>query len=133
VRCLYKSFGVKGLKFFTEGKYLDTSLFCNTWPPHDSSVTKLFIPPSDRRLRRTTKSKLPSERALNRHSIPGHTNHAQSLRQPFNSNTGLRYSREMAVATKGLFQMLRSLCVIDTNFTILRHSLLKLWRNDILR
>jgi hypothetical protein len=42
-------------------------------------------------------------------------------------------SREMAVATIGPFQILRSLCVIDTNFTIMRHFLLKLWRNEILR
>jgi hypothetical protein len=50
-------------------------LFGNTWPPRAtlslmtdaSSITKLFIPPSHRRLRRTTTSKLPSERALNRH------------------------------------------------------------------
>jgi hypothetical protein len=34
-----------------------------------SSVTKLLIPPSDRRLRRTATSKLPSERALNRHKF----------------------------------------------------------------
>jgi hypothetical protein len=34
-----------------------------------SSVTKLFIPPSDRRLRRTTTFKLLSERALNRHKF----------------------------------------------------------------
>jgi hypothetical protein len=34
-----------------------------------SSVTKLTIPPSDRRLRRTTMSKLQSERALNRHKF----------------------------------------------------------------
>jgi hypothetical protein len=46
--------------------------------------------------------------------IPEHTNYARSVRQPF-----LRFSREMAVATKRPFQMLRSLCVIDTNFTIL--------------
>jgi hypothetical protein len=39
----------------------------------------------------------------------------------------------MAVATTGPFQMLRSLCVIDTNFTILRHFLLRLWRNEIFR
>jgi hypothetical protein len=65
--------------------------------------------------------------------IPGHTNYARSVRQPFPSNTGLRFSREVAVATIGPFQMLRSLCVIDTNFTILRHFLLKLWRNEILR
>jgi hypothetical protein len=32
-----------------------------------------------------------------------------------------------------IIQMLRSLCVIDTNYTILRHFLLKLWRNEILR
>jgi hypothetical protein len=34
-----------------------------------SSVMKLFIPPSDRRLCRTTTSKLPPERALNRHKF----------------------------------------------------------------
>jgi hypothetical protein len=64
--------------------------------------------------------------------IPGHTNYDRSVRRPFSSNIGLRFSREMAVATIGSFQMLRSLCVIDTNFTILRHFLLKLWRNEIL-
>ena len=53
--------------------------------------------------------------------------------QQFHSNTGLRFSREIAVATIGPFQMLRSLCVIDTNFTILRQFLLKLWRSEILR
>jgi hypothetical protein len=54
-------------------------LFGNTWPPRTtlSSVTKLFIPPSDRRLRRTTTSKFPSEHALNRHKILGHTNYAR--------------------------------------------------------
>jgi hypothetical protein len=41
--------------------------------------------------------------------IPGHTNYARSVRQPFSSNTGLRFSREMAVATVGQFQMLLSL------------------------
>jgi hypothetical protein len=65
--------------------------------------------------------------------ISGHTNYARSVRQPFPSNTGLRFSRETAVATIGPFQMLRSLCVIDMNFTILRHFLLKFWRNEILR
>jgi hypothetical protein len=65
--------------------------------------------------------------------IPGHTNYARPVRQPFPSNTGLRFSREMAVATIGPFQMLRTLCVIDTNFTFLWHFLLKLWRNEILR
>jgi hypothetical protein len=65
--------------------------------------------------------------------IPGHTNYAQSVRQPFTSNTGLRFSRKMAVATVGPLQMLRSLCVIDMNFTILLYYLLKLWRNEILR
>jgi hypothetical protein len=65
--------------------------------------------------------------------IPGHTNYARSVRQTFPSNTGLHFSREMAVATIGLFQMLRSLCVIDKNFAIFRHFLLKLWRNQILR
>ena len=49
------------------------------------------------------------------------------------SVAGLRFFREMAVVTIGPFQMLRSLCVIDTYFTILRHFLLKLWRNEILR
>jgi hypothetical protein len=56
--------------------------------------------------------------------IPGHTNYARSVRQPFPSNIGLHFSREMAVATIGPYQMLRSLCVIDTNVTILRHFLL---------
>jgi hypothetical protein len=65
--------------------------------------------------------------------IPGHTSYAQSVRQPFPSKTGLRFSSEMAVATIGPFLMLRSLCIIDMNFTILRHFLLKLWRNEILR
>jgi hypothetical protein len=39
--------------------------------------------------------------------IPGHTNYARSVRQPFPSNTGLRLSHEMAVATIGPFQMVR--------------------------
>jgi hypothetical protein len=65
--------------------------------------------------------------------IPGRTNYARSVRQPFPSNNGLRFSREMAVATIRPFQMLPSLCVIDTNFTILPHFLLKLWRNEIFR
>jgi hypothetical protein len=65
--------------------------------------------------------------------ISGHTNYAWAVRQPFPSNTGLRFSREMAIATMGPFQMLRSLCVIDRNFTILQHFLLKLWSNEILR
>jgi hypothetical protein len=64
--------------------------------------------------------------------IVGHINYARSVRQPFPS-TGLRFSREVAVATIGQIQRLRSLCVIDTNFTILRHFLLKLWRNEILQ
>jgi len=38
------------------------------------------------------------------------------------------FPRGMAVETVGTFQMLRSLCVIHTNFTIWRHFLLKLWR-----
>jgi hypothetical protein len=65
--------------------------------------------------------------------IPGHINYTRSERQPFSSNTCSRFSREMAVATIGKFLILRSLCVIDTNFTILRHFLLKLWRNEIFR
>jgi hypothetical protein len=65
--------------------------------------------------------------------IPEHTNYARSVRQPFPSNTGLPYSREMAVATIGPFQILRSMRLIDTNFMILQHFLLKLWRNEILR
>jgi hypothetical protein len=64
---------------------------------------------------------------------PWHTNYARSVRQPFPSNTGLRFSLEMAVATIVPFKMLRSICVIDTNFTILKHFLLKSWRNEILR
>jgi hypothetical protein len=59
--------------------------------------------------------------------IPGHTNYARSVRQPFPSNTGLHFSREVSVATIGPLQTLRSLCVIDTNFTILRHFQLKLY------
>jgi hypothetical protein len=55
--------------------------------------------------------------------IQGHTNYARSVRQPFPSNTASRFSREMAVATIGPVQMLRSLCVFDTNFMILRHFL----------
>ena len=35
--------------------------------------------------------------------------------------------------TTGPFQMLGSLCVIDTNFTILQYFLLKLWRNETIR
>jgi thymidine kinase len=50
--------------------------------------------------------------------IPERTNYARSVRQPFPSNIGLRFSREMVVATIGPFQILRSLCVIDTNFMI---------------
>jgi hypothetical protein len=65
--------------------------------------------------------------------IPGQTNYTQLVRQPFPSNTGLRFSREMAVSTIGPFQMLGLLSVIDTNFTIMRHFLLKLRRNEILR
>ena len=52
---------------------------------------KLFIPTSDRRLRRTTTFKLPSEHALNRHKTVTSrkfldTNYARSVRQPFPSN-----------------------------------------------
>jgi hypothetical protein len=65
--------------------------------------------------------------------IPGHTNYARSVRQPFLSNTGLRFSRRLAVTTIRPFQVIRSLCVIDTNFAILRHFLLKIWCNEILR
>jgi hypothetical protein len=65
--------------------------------------------------------------------IPRHTNYDRSVRQPFPSSTDLRFSRGMTVATIGPFQMLRLLCVIYTNFTILRHFLLKLWCNEILR
>jgi hypothetical protein len=65
--------------------------------------------------------------------IPGHANYARSLKQPFSSNTGLRFSREIAAATIGPFQMLVSLSVIDTIFMILQHFLLMLWRNEILR
>ena len=97
-------------------------LFGNTWPPRAtlslkvaSSVTKLFIPPLDRCIRRTMTSNLPSKRALDHHKIVTlckfqDTNYAWSVRQPFPSNTGLHFSCEMAVATIGPFQMLRSLC-----------------------
>jgi hypothetical protein len=37
--------------------------------------------------------------------IQGHANYARSVRQPFLSNTGLRFSREMAVATIRPFQI----------------------------
>jgi hypothetical protein len=40
--------------------------------------------------------------------IPGHTNYARSVRQPFPSNTELRFSQQMAVAIIGPFQMLHS-------------------------
>jgi hypothetical protein len=50
-------------------------LFDNTWPlcatlslkTDASSIMKLFLPPLDRHLRRTTTSKLSSEHVLNRH------------------------------------------------------------------
>jgi hypothetical protein len=58
---------------------------------------------------------------------------SEDFAKPFPSNAGLRFSCEMAVATIGLFQMLCLLCVIDTNFTILQHFLLELWRNEILQ
>jgi uncharacterized FAD-dependent dehydrogenase len=38
--------------------------------------------------------------------IPGHTNYARSVRQPFPSNTSFYFSRKMAVATIGPFQIL---------------------------
>jgi hypothetical protein len=37
--------------------------------------------------------------------IPGHTNYVRSVRQSFSPSTGLRFSRDMAVATIGPFQM----------------------------
>ena len=37
------------------------------------------------------------------------------------------------LGTPEQLQMLRSLCVIGPNFTILRHFILKLWRNENLR
>jgi hypothetical protein len=37
--------------------------------------------------------------------ISGHTNYAQSVRQPFPSNTGLRFSHQMAIANIGPFQI----------------------------
>jgi hypothetical protein len=64
--------------------------------------------------------------------IPGHTNYARSVRQPFSSNTGLRFSHEITVVTIGPFQVLHSLYVISINFTILQHFPLKLHRNKIL-
>jgi hypothetical protein len=65
---------------------------------------------------------------VERPQIPGTIEHTRSVRKPFPSNTDLRFSREMAVATIGQFQMICSLYVIDTNFMILRHFLLMLWR-----
>jgi hypothetical protein len=56
-------------------------------------------------------SKLPLERALNRHKtvnipqIPGHTNYGRSVRQLFPSNTSLRFSSDMTVATIEQFQI----------------------------
>jgi len=38
---------------------------------------------------------------------------SEKVRQPFPTNTFLRFSREMGVATIGPFQMLRSLCVCN--------------------
>jgi hypothetical protein len=55
------------------------------------------------------------------------------VRQPFPSNTGLRFSSEMAVTTIWPFQMLSSPCAINMNFTILRHFLLTLWSNEVLQ
>jgi hypothetical protein len=48
--------------------------------------------------------------------IPGHTNYARSVRQPFSPIAGLRFSREMALATLGPFQILCSPCVIRHEF-----------------
>jgi hypothetical protein len=64
--------------------------------------------------------------------ITGHANYARSVRQPFTSNTGLHFSRQIAVATIGPFQMSVH-CAIDMNFMILQNFLLKLQRNKILR
>ena len=55
------------------------------------------------------------------------------ISEPFPSNTGLRFSREMAVATIGPFQMYTfSVCNLH-EFHDTWHFLLKLWRNEILR
>jgi hypothetical protein len=83
-----------------------------------SSVTKLFIPPSDRRLRRTTSSKLPSECALNHHKTVTLHKFQDTSTTLGRWGSHLQFPREMAVATVGPFQMLRSLCVIDMNFMI---------------
>ena len=53
------------------------------------------------------------ERSLRPQIIQGAYKLSEEARQPFPSNTGLRFSREMAVATIGPFQMLRSLCVCN--------------------
>jgi hypothetical protein len=98
-----------------------------------SSVTKLFIPPSGSTSKEDHDAHIAVGMRVEPPLIQGHTNYARSVRQPVPSNNGLRFFREMAVATIEKFQILRSLCVIYTNFTILRHFLLKLWRNEILR
>jgi hypothetical protein len=96
-----------------------------------SSLTKLFIPPFGSTVQEDHDVHIAVGTRVEPPQIPGHTKYVRSVRQPFPFNTGLRFSREMAVATIGPFQMLSSLCVIYTNFTILRHFLLKLWRNEI--
>jgi hypothetical protein len=64
--------------------------------------------------------------------IPEHTDYARSV-----AANSLQHwftlSLEMTIAIIGPFQMLRSPSVIDTNFTILWHFILKLWHNEILR
>jgi hypothetical protein len=53
----------------------------------------------------TTTSKLRVELPQNCYiaQIPGHTDYARSVRQPFPSNTDLCFFREIAVATIGPF------------------------------
>jgi hypothetical protein len=99
-------------------------------PPSERGMFAVSYSDHDIQIAVETRVELPQNCYIAQ--IPGHTNYAWSVRQPFPSNTGLRFSRKMAVATIGPFQMLCSLCVIDMNFTTLQHLLLNLWRNEIL-
>jgi hypothetical protein len=63
-----------------------------------------FISNHDVQIAAGTRVELPQNCYITQ--IPRHTNYARSVRQPFPSKTGLRFSRELAVATIGPFQML---------------------------
>jgi hypothetical protein len=57
------------VNYTVQGAYKLSEYFAKMNMTDASSVTKLLIPHCDRRLRRNTTSKLPSERALNRHKF----------------------------------------------------------------